>query len=121
MKMDFSLLSARVIRSLERIIEWRGKPLALCFDSEPEYISQQLIDFASQKQTTPLNISGKQAQNAYAERFNRTVRDEWLDLHSFEGIDQAQLLATQWLWLYDNECPHTAIGGMPPAKLLEAA
>ncbi len=30
-------------------------------------------------------------------------------------------LATQWLWTYNNERPHTAIGGIPPRKLLEAA
>ena len=95
MKMDFSLPSARVIRSLERIIEWRGKVLALCCDNDQEYISRQLIDCASQKQITALYIQpGKPIQNACVEKFNRTVRHEWLDLHSFEGIDQAQLLAT---------------------------
>jgi len=33
---DFSLPSARVIRSLEQIIEWRGKPLAIRCDNGPE-------------------------------------------------------------------------------------
>lgn len=40
----------------------------------------------------------KPTQNAYIERFNRTVRHEWLDLHLFKTINQAQLLATKWLW-----------------------
>ncbi|MEE9342228.1 MAG: integrase core domain-containing protein, partial [Gammaproteobacteria bacterium] len=52
---------------------------------------------------------------------NRTARHEWLDLHHFETIDQAQILATQWLWTYNNERPHTAIGGIPPRQLLNAA
>lgn len=121
-EVDFSLPSLRVIRSLERIIEWRGKPFAIRCDNGPEYISQQLIDWANQKQITLLYIQpGKPTQNAYVERFNRTVRHEWLDLHSFDSIEQAQLLATQWLWSYNNERPHTAIGGVPPRKLLEAA
>ena len=46
---------------------------------------------------------GKPNQNAYVERYNRTVRHEWLDMHAFESIEQAQLLATQWLWRYNNE------------------
>jgi putative transposase len=50
-----------------------------------------------------------------------TVRHEWLDMHSFESIDRAQSLAAQWLWSYNNERPHTAIDGIPPRKLLEAA
>ena len=39
----------------------------------------------------------------------------------FESIAHAQLLATQWLWQYNNERPHTAIGGIPPRQLLMAA
>jgi len=35
---DLSLPSSRVVRSLEQIIEWRGKPLAIRCDNGPEYI-----------------------------------------------------------------------------------
>ena len=62
---------------------------------------------------------GKPNQNAYVERYNRTVRHEWLDMHTFESIEQAQLLATQWLWRYNNERPNSAIGGVPPRWLLD--
>jgi len=119
---DFSLPSIRVIRALEQIIEWRGKPLAIRCDNGPEYISQQLVDWTNQRQITLMYTQpGKPTQNAYVERFNRTVRHEWLDMHCFNSIDHAQLLATQWLWSYNNERPHTAIGGIPPRKLLEVA
>ncbi|MGA1473341.1 MAG: hypothetical protein ACO326_09275, partial [Burkholderiaceae bacterium] len=30
------------------------------------------------------------------------------------SVAQAQLLATQWLWSYNNDQPNTAIGGVPP-------
>jgi len=119
---DLSLPSCRVIRSLEQIIEWRGKPLAIRCDNGPEYISQELKNWTIKKQITLLYIQpGKPTQNAYIERFNRTARHEWLDLHLFKSIEQAQLLATQWLWEYNNERPHTAIGGIPPRQLLSAA
>nr|WP_286638510.1 integrase core domain-containing protein [Thiopseudomonas alkaliphila] len=36
-------------------------------------------------------------------------------------FEQAQKLATQWLWTYNNERHHTAIGGVPPRQLLQAA
>lgn len=64
---------------------------------------------------------GKPTQNAYIERFNRTARHEWLDMHLFHSLAHAQLLATQWLWSYNNERPNTAIGGVPPRWLLKAA
>ena len=121
-EVDLSLPSARVIRALEQIIEWRGKPHAIRCDNGPEYISQTLVDWTNKNQITLLYIQpGKPTQNAYVERFNRTARHEWLDLHLFESIEHAQLLATQWLWLYNNERPHTAIGGIPPRQLLDAA
>jgi putative transposase len=39
MEIDFSLPSARVIRALEHIIEWRGRPQAIRCDNGPENIS----------------------------------------------------------------------------------
>jgi putative transposase len=78
---DLSLPSSRVIRALEQIIEWRGKPSAIRCDNGPEYIAQLLIDWANDQQITLLYIQpGKPTQNAYIERFNRTVRHEWLEL-----------------------------------------
>ena len=121
-EVDLSLPSCRVIRSLERIIEWRGKPSALRMDNGPEYIAQVLVDWANEQQITLMYIQpGKPTQNAYVERYNRTVRHEWLDMHMFESVEQAQFLATQWLWMYNNERPHTAIGGIPPRHLLKVA
>jgi len=121
-EIGFSLPTARVIRTLDQVIEWRGKPDAIRCDNGPEYISQKLVDWANGKKITLLYIQpGKPTQNAYIERFNRTVRHEWLELHLFESLEQAQLLATQWLWKYNNERPHSAIGGIPPRKLLEVA
>lgn len=96
--------------------------MSLRCDNGPEYISQILKDGIIKQQITLLYIqSGKPTQNAYIERFNRTARHEWLDLHLFESIEQAQLLATQWIWTYNNERPHTAIGGIPPRQLPECS
>lgn len=121
-EVDLSLPSGRVIRSLEQIIEWRGAPAAIRLDNGPEYIAQSLIDWATKQRITLMYIQpGKPTQNAYIERYNRTVRHEWLDMHVFESVDHAQQLATEWLWLYNNERPNTAIGGVPPRRLLAAA
>ena len=121
-EVDLSLPGERVTRSLDQIIEWRGKPAAIRCDNGPEYLSQALRNWAEKHQITLLHIQpGKLTQNAHVERFNRTVRHEWLDLHLFETVQQAQELATQWLWTYNNERPNTAIGGVPPCHMLLAA
>jgi putative transposase len=64
---------------------------------------------------------GKPQQNAYVERFNRTVRYDWLNQHLFENIEQVQEQATKWLWIYNNERPNTAIGGITPKQKLALA
>lgn len=118
MDIDFSLPTEKVIRSLERIIEWRGKPAAIRCDNGPEYISQKLIDWAnSEKITLIYTQPGKPTQNAYIERFNRTVREELLSSYLFETINDAQIYSTKWLWSYNNERPHSAIGSVPPCQL----
>jgi len=119
---DLSMPGLRVIRALEQVIEWRGKPAAIRCDNGPEYLCGALVTWANQHKITLLYIQpGKPTQNAYVERFNRTARHEWLDMHEFESIEQAQDLATKWQWQYNNERPNTAIGGIPPTKLLQAA
>jgi putative transposase len=48
-EVDFSLPSERVIRSLEQIIEWRGKPGKTRCDNGPEYISAALATWAQRR------------------------------------------------------------------------
>lgn len=57
---------------------------------------------------------GKPQQNAYIERYNRTVRGEWLSQYIFETIEEAQNQATHWLWTYNNERPNMGIGDITP-------
>ena len=118
-EVDFSLPAERVIRSLDRIIEWRGKPGAIRVDNGPEYISSKLKGWAEKQNISLQHIQpGQPQQNAYIERYNRTVRHEWLDQHIIESIEEAQDFATQWLWTYNNDRPNMGIGGIAPAQKL---
>ncbi|MFD1229451.1 IS3 family transposase, partial [Pseudochrobactrum kiredjianiae] len=111
-EVDFSLPTERVIRSLNQIIEWRGKPETIRVDNGPEYISGKLLGWAEKHSITILYIQpGQPQQNAYIERYNRTVRHEWLDQYIIETIEEAQAFATDWLWTYNNERPNMGIGG----------
>lgn len=121
-EVDLSLPSGRVIRSLEQIMEWRGKPEAIRCDNGPEYISHALQRWAKQRGIRLDYIQpGKPQQNAYVERYNRTVRHEWLEMNEFNTIEEAQNTATSWLWTYNNERPNMAIGGITPAMKLAQA
>lgn len=120
MEIDFSLPSERVIRSLEQIIEWRGCPAEIRCDNGPEYISTTLQRWARKKSIKLRHIQpGKPQQNGYVERYNRTVRYDWLNQYLFESIDEMRDFATKWLWSYNNERPNMGIGGITPAMKLK--
>ena len=121
-EIDLSLPSARVIRSLEQIIEWRGRPGVLRCDNGPELISGALMTWAREKGIRIEYIQpGKPQQNAYVERYNRTVRYDWLSQYLFDSIEQVQQSATEWLWSYNHERPNMALGGITPKQRLAAA
>lgn len=42
-------------------------------------------------------------------------------MNDFATIEEAQLTATHWLWIYNDERPSIALGGITPAmKLAES-
>ena len=121
-EVDFSLPSERVIRALNQIIEWRGKPRAIRCDNGPEYISGKLIAWAEAQQISIEYIQpGKPQQNAYVERFNRTVRYEWLSQYYWENLEEVRLFATNWVYDYNHNRPNMALGGFTPKQRLAMA
>ena len=59
--------------------------------------------------------SGKPDQNAFIERFNRTYRTEVLNAYVFESLEQVREITAEWLQSYNEERPHEALAGLPPA------
>ncbi|HEX7341904.1 MAG TPA: IS3 family transposase [Rhodanobacteraceae bacterium] len=119
---DLSLPTTRVIRTLEQVIEWRGQPQVLRCDNGPKYISGALRTWADRRgiriqYTQP----GNPQQNAYIERYNRTVRYAWLAQILFESIEHVQDMATRWLWTYNHERSNMALGGITPMQKLALA
>ena len=121
-EVDFSLPAERVVRALNQVIQWRGRPNAIRVDNGPEYISAKLQIWAAQRGIELMYIQpGKPQQNAYVERYNRTVRQEWLGRYLFDTLEQVQDHATCWLWTYNNERPNMGIGGITPIQKLKQA
>jgi len=122
MEIDFSLPSERVVRALKQIIEWRGRPNVIRCDNGPENISAAIQTWAEQCGITFQYIQpGKPQQNAYIERFNRTVRYEWLSQYYWQDLDEVRDFATQWMWHYNHDRPNMALGGFTPKQRLAMA
>lgn len=53
--------------------------------------------------------------------YNQPVRHRWLDLDTLETIEEAQQIATGWLWTDTDERPSMGIGGVMPAMKMKMA
>ncbi|WP_242491446.1 integrase core domain-containing protein, partial [Klebsiella oxytoca] len=58
----------------------------------------------------------KPQQNAYIERYNRTVRYDWLGQYLFSTLSELQDYATRWQWFYNHERPNMALNGFTPMQ-----
>ncbi len=119
---DFLLPAERLIRALEQIISWCGKPRVIRCDTGPENVSGAVQTWANKHGIRMEYIQpGQPQKNACIERFNRTVRYDWLAQELFDTIDEVQVQAHRWMWNYNHERPSMALGGITPNQRLASA
>lgn len=117
-EVDTSLPAERVIRVLEQVIDWRGKPTRIRVDNGPEFISTALGFWCEENDIHLQFIQpGKPTQNAYIERFNGSFRRDVLDAYLFEDLVQIKTLSEEWMEDYNNHRPHDALNGRSPVDL----
>ena len=112
-EVDFSWPSERLVRSLDQIIAWRGNPWVIGADNSPELVSGRLMEWGAKHQIHIWHIQPeKPQQNTYVERFNQTVRYEWLFRYYWQSINEVQEFATQWMPKHGigRNYPETATG-----------
>ena len=75
-----SITAKRVVRTLEQLIDWRGKPATIRVDNGPGFTSADFSSWCKKEEITIQYIQpGKPMQNGYIERFNGSYRREILD------------------------------------------
>jgi len=114
-EVDTSLPAEHLVRILEILIAWRGRPTQIRMDNGPELISHRLEDWAKEHSITLAHIQpGKPAQNAYIERFNRTFREDVLDAYLFSSLEEVRQIVEPWIKNYNAIRPHEALQGLSP-------
>ena len=116
-EIDTSLSAKRVIRTLERIIEERGRPLSVRTDNGPEFTSKDFGLWAKGKGIDICYIQpGRPMQNGYIERFNRLYRESVLDAYLFFDLEQVRRLTEEWMEEYNERRPHEALKNLTPIE-----
>lgn len=113
----FSIGSKRVVNVLERVVKERGKPRMIRVDNGPEFIGSVLSDWCYENEIDLHHIQpGKPNQNSYIERFNRTFRQDVLDIHLFESIEQVRYYADEFINDYNLFRPHESLNEISPVN-----
>jgi putative transposase len=61
---------------------------------------------------------GKPTQNSYIERFNRTYRDEILNMYVYKTLNEVRDLTEKWIVEYNEERPHDSLEDLTPIEYL---
>ena len=116
---DRNLPARRVVKELQTLVEWRGKPEKIRVDNGPEFIAYEMERWCDEQSVELMNIQpGKPTQNSLIERFNRTFREDVLDSFIFDNIRELRKYAYAWMWMYNNERPHAGLGQLTPTEFL---
>lgn len=116
-EVDLSLPARRVVRVLDRVAAERGYPSKLRVDNGPELTSIHMADWAEENGVQLEFIQpGKPMQNGFIERFNRTYREEVLDLYVFNRINEVREITQNWLPDYNEQRPHESLGNLTPIE-----
>jgi len=117
-EVDTNLPAGRVLRVLDRVAEERGcYPEKLRMDNGPEFASSAMAAWADQHGVGLEFIQpGKPTQNSYIERFNRTYREEVLDLYIFDSLSEVRECTERFIREYNEDRPHESLGDMTPVE-----
>jgi putative transposase len=116
-EVDFSLPGARVARILDFLKETHGLPEIITVDNGTEFVSKALDSWAYANGVKLHFIQpGKPVQNCYIESFNGKLRDECLNQHQFNTLEEAQDLIEDWRDDYNRARPHSSLNELTPLE-----
>ena len=116
-EIDTGLPAQRVVRVMDRVASERGYPAKLRVDNGPELTSVHMVAWAETHGVELEFIQpGKPMQNGFVERFNRTYREEVLDMYVFNRLSEVRDITENWVYDYNWVRPHESLGDVPPAE-----
>jgi putative transposase len=100
-----------VVATLERLRFDRGLPQRIYCDNGSEFVGAALDRWAY---TNNFSRRGTPTDDAAIESFNGRFRDECVNVHWFEGLEDASTKIEAWPQDYNANHPHRALKGLGP-------
>lgn len=113
----YNLPSVRVIELLEQSIEKHGKPQFIRTDNGPEFISKAFQLWLHNNGIGWSKIrKGSPQENCFIERFNKTMREDFLDANLFYTAEAADEMAAEFMHEYNAVRPHESLNDLTPIE-----
>jgi putative transposase len=116
-EVGFTLRADHVVAAMNRLKYDRGLPERITTDNGSEFAGSQM-DLWAYTNHVQMDFSrrGKPTDNAIVESFNGRFREECLNAHWFESIDDASEKIDAWRWDYNENRPHRSLEGLTPRE-----
>jgi len=116
-----SITSDHTVNVLEAIVaQRRTAPEFLRMDNGTELTATALRDWCRFSESGSVYIEpGSPWENPFIESFNGKLRDELLNVETFESLLEAQVLAEDFRIEYNTYRPHSSLGGLTPFEFTE--
>ena len=116
-KVGKRLRGEHVVDVLNRLVAQRRAPKYVSVDNGSEFTGQLLDLWAyHHRATIDFNRPGKPTDNCYVETFNGSYRDECLNVHWFETVEEAQEISEAWRRDYNETRPHMTLKDATPEE-----
>jgi len=111
-----SFKGADVESILDELSARYGVPQHIRSDNGGQFIAQVVQRWALRRGVTLAYIDpGKPWQNGFAESFVATYKREVMDAEIFISVQEAQIISSRWLLMYNTERPHSKHNYRPPS------
>ena len=116
-EVGYSLRAEHVVAAMNYLKYERGLPKRIACDNGSEFAGGQMDLWAYSNQVQmDFSRRGKPTHNAIVESFNGKFREECLNAHWFESIEDAKAKIDAWRWDYNEHRPHRSLKGLTPRE-----
>jgi len=101
------------VKALEMALRSNSAPMIHHSDRGGQYIYKEYIKVLKDNKSQ-ISMALSAQDNAYAERINRTIKEEYLDYWNAKNLDQLKRQVSKAVKHYNNKRPHNNIGKLTP-------
>ena len=105
---------------IKELMEEKGKPSIINSDQGSQYTSAEWVDFLK---TNEIQISmdgkGRATDNAFVERFFRTIKQEYIYLHPTDSVNELREGIETYVKYYNTNRSHQGIDRQKPQELYQ--